>query len=105
MPTFRSLWRAWFHSTQLDRELDDELQAFDDDRTQWHLDRGRSPADARRAALLEVGGADQVNERTRQAALGASCAASLERGSFWRRQARSWDSPAQRDRRAAWPAL
>jgi predicted permease len=48
-----------------DRELDDELRAFIDLLTAEKVRKGMSPADARRAALLESGGVEQVKEAVR----------------------------------------
>jgi putative ABC transport system permease protein len=47
------------------RDLDDELQYFVDELTARHLARGLAPDEARRAALVEVGGVQQVREATR----------------------------------------
>src|SRR5919106_918831 len=51
---------------QRDRDLDDELQAFVDDLTARNVARGMSPEQARRTALVETGGVQQVRELTRE---------------------------------------
>lgn len=48
-----------------DRELDDELRAYIDLQTAEKMKAGMSPADARRAALIESGGVEQVKEEVR----------------------------------------
>ena len=50
---------------QRDRDLDDELQQFLDELTARNLARGMSPAQAHRAAMVEIGGVQQVREATR----------------------------------------
>jgi putative ABC transport system permease protein len=64
-------------SAQADRDLDDELRAFVDARTESYARQGLSPADARRAALVEVGGVEQVKERVRDVRPGTAIAAAL----------------------------
>ena len=63
----RALIRNLFDRGRADRELDDELRAYVDLLSEEHERRGEQPADARRAALLEVRGADRVKERVRDA--------------------------------------
>ncbi len=48
-----------------DRELDDELRAFVELLTAEKIKAGMSPREARRAALLETGGVEQVKEEVR----------------------------------------
>lgn len=59
----RSLGRG----TALDRELDEELQYHADRLTEEHVARGLSPAEARRAALVAIGGVEQRKEACRDA--------------------------------------
>lgn len=70
LPRLASLWRTLFRSAHLDRDLDEELRAFVDARTEQHVARGLSPGEARRAAILELGGVEAVKERTRQRRVG-----------------------------------
>lgn len=51
--------------TSRDRDLDDELQHFVDELTDRNIARGMGPEEARRAALVETGGVQQVREATR----------------------------------------
>src|SRR3974390_1964203 len=59
---FRNLFRS---STSLERELSDELQSH----LQLHIDdnlrRGLAPGEARRQALLQLGGLEQTKESVR----------------------------------------
>jgi predicted permease len=51
--------------TRRERDLDDELQHFVDELTARNVARGVAPEEARRAALVQVGGVQQVREATR----------------------------------------
>ena len=64
--------RALRRSAHADRDLDDELGAYVDARAAAYERRGLAPADARRAALLEVGGVEQIKERVRDVRIGST---------------------------------
>ena len=70
VPRVVSFCRSIFRSADLDRDLDDELKAFADERTAHYASRGLSPDAARRAALVEIGGVEQVKERVRDRRIG-----------------------------------
>src|SRR6185369_293637 len=53
-----------------DRELNEELRAHVDLLTERKLSEGLTPEQARRAALVEVGGVEQVKERVREVRTG-----------------------------------
>jgi predicted permease len=53
-----------------ERDLNDELQAFVEMAAADNLRDGASPAEARRAAVLQIGGIEQVKERVRSARRG-----------------------------------
>ena len=62
-PRFRSLfWRE-----QVDQELDEELQYHLERGTQRNIDGGMTAAEARRVAILSMGGLEQVKEECRDA--------------------------------------
>ncbi|HEX8180907.1 MAG TPA: ABC transporter permease [Pyrinomonadaceae bacterium] len=65
------LWRNWFHKAGLEQELDEELRAYTELLTEEKVKAGISAAAARRAALLEVGGMEQVKEQVREVRVGA----------------------------------
>ena len=67
-----SLWRQLVHGTRVlfrrsdaDRDLGDEVQHYIDQSTAAHIARGLSPADAVRAARLEIGNSTTVRETVR----------------------------------------
>ena len=65
-----SLFRNLFARPRVERELDDELHAFLDQLTAEKLASGMNGPEARRAALLELGGLEQVKEEVRQVRTG-----------------------------------
>jgi predicted permease len=54
-----------------DAELSEELRAFVEHEAESKIRSGMTPEDARRAALIELGGAEQVKELVREARAGA----------------------------------
>jgi predicted permease len=54
-----------------DEELSEEIRAFVEQDTESKIRSGMTPEDARRAALIELGGAEQVKERVREDRAGA----------------------------------
>jgi hypothetical protein len=54
-----------------DAELNEEIRAFVEHDTESKIRSGMTPEDARRAALIELGGAEQVKERVREVGAGA----------------------------------
>ena len=65
-----SAWRNLFRSTTVERDLDREMNGYLDLLTDEKIARGDSPASARRAALLEMGGVEPVKERVRDVRAG-----------------------------------
>ena len=61
-----SLWRK----QRLDRELDNELRVFVEELADRYVARGMGRVDARRAAVIELGGYEQVKERVRDIRIG-----------------------------------
>ncbi|HEU4432332.1 MAG TPA: permease prefix domain 1-containing protein, partial [Pyrinomonadaceae bacterium] len=70
IPRLTSLWRNLFHKDTVDQECSEEIQAYLDMLTEAKLRQGQSPREARRNALLEVGGVQQVEERVREIRMG-----------------------------------
>jgi putative ABC transport system permease protein len=64
--------RGWFGSSELDRELNEELQFHFDRQVQSNIDAGMSQADARRAASMAIGNFDPIREASRDHRSGAS---------------------------------
>ena len=69
--------RSVFQRRQADQELDDELRDHLECKTEEHMARGMKPDEARRAALLELRGLEQVKERVRAQRAGAWLETSL----------------------------
>src|SRR5438093_4538467 len=67
----RSLLRNVSHRTRVERELDDELRAYIELATEERVRRGVTRDAARRDALLEIGGVEQVKDNVRDARAGA----------------------------------
>ena len=65
-----SMWRNLSNKDVVDQELGEELRAHVDLLTDQKIHEGLEPEAARRAALLEVGGVEQVKERVREVRMG-----------------------------------
>jgi len=59
--------RSFFRRAQLDRDLDDEISSHLQLAIEENLQRGLSPAEARRQAILRFGGPQQAKEQHRDA--------------------------------------
>jgi putative ABC transport system permease protein len=69
--------RALRRSARAERDLDDELRAYVDARAASYERRGLTPAEASRAALIEVDGVEQVKERVRDVRVGSALEAAV----------------------------
>ena len=67
----KSLWRTLTDRSRVDRELSDEVQSYVELLTAEKIAAGATPTEARRAAILELGGKDQVMEEVRDVRAGA----------------------------------
>jgi putative ABC transport system permease protein len=67
----RSWSRVLSRRREVDRDLDEEIQAHLELTTHEYMARGMTPDEARRAAKLELGGVEQVKEAVRAARAGA----------------------------------
>ncbi|HEV2416774.1 MAG TPA: ABC transporter permease [Terriglobia bacterium] len=65
-----SLFRNLFHKRAVEREMDDELRASIELLTQEKMKQGLSQSAARREAIIELGGIEQVKEEVRAARAG-----------------------------------
>src|SRR6267142_898884 len=65
-----SLWRNLFTRPRVERDLDDELHTYLDQLTEEKRAAGMNPADALRAARIELGGMEQMKEEVRQVRAG-----------------------------------
>ncbi|HEV2835060.1 MAG TPA: ABC transporter permease [Pyrinomonadaceae bacterium] len=66
LPRIASLWRNLSDKENVDRELADEIGAHVELLTETKINEGLSPEEARRAALVELGGIEQVKESVRE---------------------------------------
>jgi predicted permease len=65
-----SLWRNLFHTARVDQEFTEEIQAYLDMLTGEKIKQGLTPQEARRNALIELGGVEQVHEKVREIRMG-----------------------------------
>jgi predicted permease len=63
----RSIWKNLFQRDRAERDLDDELRVYVDLLADEYERAGMAPALARRAALVDSGGIEQVKDATRDA--------------------------------------
>jgi hypothetical protein len=63
LPRLSSLWRNLFHKARKEQELTEEIDAYLEMLIGQKINEGLDPAEARRAALIELGGRDQGSER------------------------------------------
>jgi predicted permease len=66
LPRINSLGRNLFNKEKVDHELTEEIRAHLDLLTETKIQQGLAPEDARRAALVELGGVEQVKESVRE---------------------------------------
>jgi hypothetical protein len=71
MPRLPRFLRTLFRKDQVERELGDELSSYLEHLAAEKQAAGLDPAAARRAALMEIGGMEQVKEHVRDARPGA----------------------------------
>ena len=67
----QSLWRNVFSKSRVENDLDDEVRAYAELLTTEKVRAGMSVADARRAALVELGGMERVKDDVRDVRSGA----------------------------------
>ncbi|MGH9750818.1 MAG: ADOP family duplicated permease [Candidatus Polarisedimenticolia bacterium] len=60
-----SLMRNLFHRDRVERDLDAEIEAYLEALTREKVEAGMTPDEARRAARIELGGAEQIKEEVR----------------------------------------
>jgi predicted permease len=65
-----SLWRNLFRKNQVERELTEEVQAYLELLIELKIKDGMKPEKAGRAALIELGGMEQIKESVRDVKMG-----------------------------------
>ena len=68
----KSLWRSWFRRRAVEADLDDEVRTFIELTADEKIARGSTPAEARRAALAEIGGAERLKQSVRDQRAGTA---------------------------------
>ena len=71
MRRLQSLWRNLFRRREFESDLDNEIESYIELVTDEKIASGLSPADARRAARVQLGGAESVKEAVRSASAGS----------------------------------
>src|SRR5215831_14612265 len=71
MTPFTAFFRNLFRNRQVEQDLSAEVRAYVEMATDENVARGLAPAEARRQALVELGGSDQVKEQVRAVRAGA----------------------------------
>jgi predicted permease len=71
LPRLTSLCRNLFHRKRVEQELTEEIQAYLEMLTETKIKEGLGQRDARRAALIELGGIEQVKENVREVRMGS----------------------------------
>ena len=70
LPRLSSLLRNLFHKARREQELTEEIDAYLEMLVEQKIDEGLNPKEARRAALIELGGKEQVKEKVRDVRVG-----------------------------------
>jgi putative ABC transport system permease protein len=70
LPRLSSLWRNLFRKARKEQELTEEIEAYLEMLVEQKFNEGLDPEEARRAALIELGGREQVKEKVREARAG-----------------------------------
>jgi predicted permease len=70
LPRMSSLWRNLFRKDRLEQDLSEEIRAYLELLVEAKVRQGVDPAKARRDALMELGGVEQVKERVREVRMG-----------------------------------
>jgi putative ABC transport system permease protein len=70
MTRLSSLWRNLFHHARKEQELTEEIDAYLEMLIELKIKEGLNPGEARRAAMIELGGKEQVKEKIREVSMG-----------------------------------
>src|SRR5262247_3191915 len=70
LPRLSSLWRNLFHKTRTEQHLAEEIDAYLEMLVEQKIKEGLDPAEARRAAMIELGSREQVKEKVRDVRVG-----------------------------------
>src|SRR6185295_2124558 len=70
LPRLSSLWRNLLNKGRVERELTEEVEAYLELLIEAKIKEGLKPAEARRVALIELGGVEQIKESVREVRMG-----------------------------------
>ena len=70
LPRLSSLWRNLLHKDRVEQELSEEVRSYLEMLIEAKVREGLKPEEARRAALIELGGVEQVKESVREIRMG-----------------------------------
>ncbi len=70
LPRLTRLWRDLFENDRVEHDLTEEVQSYLELLIETKIEQGLDPEEARRAALVEIGGVEQVKERVREVRMG-----------------------------------
>jgi putative ABC transport system permease protein len=70
LPRLTSLWRNLLHKSRTEQDLTEEIRAHLEMLIDLKVNEGLDPAEARRAALIELGGEEQVKDNVREVRIG-----------------------------------
>src|SRR5882672_1330081 len=70
LPRLSSLWRNLLHKDRVEQELGEEVRSYLEMLIEAKVREGLEPEEARRAALIELGGVEQVKESVREIRMG-----------------------------------
>jgi predicted permease len=70
LPRLSSLWRNLFRKTRAEQELKEEVDSYLEMLIEMKIGQGVNPVEARRQALIEMGGVEQVKEQVREVRMG-----------------------------------
>lgn len=70
LPRLASLWRNILQKDRVESELTEEVQSYLELLIERKVNEGLEPREARRVALIEIGGVEQVKERVREVRMG-----------------------------------
>jgi putative ABC transport system permease protein len=70
LPRLTSLWRNLFHKSRAEQDLTEEIRAHLEMLIDLKINEGLNPDEAHRAALIELGGEEQVKDNVREVRVG-----------------------------------
>jgi predicted permease len=70
LPRLACLWRNLVHKNNVEQDIAEEVRAYLELLTETKIKEGADPAEARRAAFIEMGGMEQVKEKVREVKMG-----------------------------------